>query len=281
MSTPAVIAIVAHPDDIEFQMAGTLLLLGQAGFELHYLTVANGCCGSTKHQAAAIARIRRAEAKRAAAILGARLHPSLCNDLEVLYDLTLLRRLTAIIREVKPRIILTHPPFDYMEDHTSTCRLVVTAAFAREMPNFASTPMEQPFWGEVTIYHSTPHGLVDALGRQMIPDLFVNTEGVHNRKRDALAAHESQAAWLETSQGATSPLTMLDHFSSKIGEMSGNFGHAEGFWRHSHLGFCHENADPLRQALGPLATSLNGDVAARPATDPSVPTKTSKKKKNP
>ena len=35
-------AVVAHPDDIEFHMAGTLLLLGQAGFELHTMTVANG-----------------------------------------------------------------------------------------------------------------------------------------------------------------------------------------------------------------------------------------------
>jgi N-acetylglucosamine malate deacetylase 1 len=258
MSDNAAIAIVAHPDDIEFQMAGTLLLLGQAGFELHYLTVANGCCGGTQEDAATVGRIRAAEAERAAAILGARFHPSLCNDLEIFYELTLLRRLVAIIREVRPRIILTHPPVDYMEDHTATCRLVVTAAFAREMPNFASIPIEKPFSGDVVIYHSTPHGLVDALGRQMVPDLFVNTEGVHDQKREALAAHQSQAAWLQTSQGANSPLALLDHFSSQIGEMSGKFLRAEGFWRHSHLGFYREDTDPLREALGPLTTTLDG-----------------------
>ncbi|HUU58478.1 MAG TPA: PIG-L family deacetylase, partial [Phycisphaerae bacterium] len=40
------IAVAAHPDDIEFMMGGTLLLLGLAGCELHYMTVANGSCGS-------------------------------------------------------------------------------------------------------------------------------------------------------------------------------------------------------------------------------------------
>ena len=42
----AAMAIAAHPDDIEFLMAGTLRLLAEAGWETHYLTVANGSCGS-------------------------------------------------------------------------------------------------------------------------------------------------------------------------------------------------------------------------------------------
>ena len=39
-------AIAAHPDDIEFLMAGTLVLLRDAGYEIHYMNVANGACGS-------------------------------------------------------------------------------------------------------------------------------------------------------------------------------------------------------------------------------------------
>ena len=42
-----VMAIGAHPDDIEILMAGTLLLLRDAGYAVHYLNVANGCCAST------------------------------------------------------------------------------------------------------------------------------------------------------------------------------------------------------------------------------------------
>ena len=41
-----VLAIVAHPDDIEFVMAGTLLLLAERGWNTHYFNIANGCLGS-------------------------------------------------------------------------------------------------------------------------------------------------------------------------------------------------------------------------------------------
>ena len=40
------IAIASHPDDIEFVMAGTLLLLKEAGYQVHYLNIASGNCGS-------------------------------------------------------------------------------------------------------------------------------------------------------------------------------------------------------------------------------------------
>src|ERR1700722_11936921 len=255
MSDKVAMAISAHPDDIEFCMAGTMLLLSAAGYELHYLTIANGGCGGTKHDAATVTRTRAAEAKRSAKILGATFHPSFCHDLEIFYEIGLLRQLAAIIREVKPGIILTHPPVDYMEDHTNTCRLVVTAAFAREMPNFITTPEREPYSAEVTIYHATPHGLTDPLRQLMIPELFVNTEGVHHRKSEALAAHKSQAAWLGSSQGANSLPSMLDAFSSKVGQLSRDFAHAAGGWRHSYLGFCREDADPLRETLGSLTTT--------------------------
>ena len=45
MGTPVAMAIGAHPDDIEFSMAGTLLLLKRAGFETHYFNIASGNCG--------------------------------------------------------------------------------------------------------------------------------------------------------------------------------------------------------------------------------------------
>jgi LmbE family N-acetylglucosaminyl deacetylase len=118
MPKPVAIAIGAHPDDIEFYMAGTLVLLQRTGWETHYLNIGNGCCGSVKHAAKKTRLIRRAEATRAAKIIGAHFHESFCNDMEIVYELKLLRRLAALIREVKPNIVLTHPPVDYMEDHT-------------------------------------------------------------------------------------------------------------------------------------------------------------------
>ena len=47
-------------------MAGTLLLLKDAGYEIHYMSVANGCCGSTQTGREETARIRREEGMRAA-----------------------------------------------------------------------------------------------------------------------------------------------------------------------------------------------------------------------
>ena len=122
MKQPAALAVAAHPDDIEFVMAGTLLLLGQAGYELHYLTLATGSCGSFRWTPARTRRIRRAESQAAARILGARYHPPLKDDLEIVYDVPTLRRLAALMRAVRPSIILLPSPQDYMEDHTNSCR---------------------------------------------------------------------------------------------------------------------------------------------------------------
>lgn len=243
-------AIGAHPDDIEFYMAGTLLLLKDAGFQIHYLTLSSGSCGSLTIRPAKLRAIRRRESQQAATILDAVHHASITDDLEVFYDLRTLRKVAAIIREVRPSIILTHPPQDYMEDHTNTCRLVVTAAFARGMPNFRTSPARRAGDGEVTIYHAMPHSLRDPLRQPVMPDCFVNTASVHARKREALAAHESQKAWLDASQGFDSYLITMDDLSLEVGRMSERFEHAEGWRRHLHVGFSAVDSDPLRKILG-------------------------------
>jgi LmbE family N-acetylglucosaminyl deacetylase len=251
-SAPRVMAIAAHPDDIEFMMAGTMLLLKQTGCELHYMNLSSGNCGSMTMSPSKTIRIRKAEAMNAAKILGATFHPSVAHDLEITYDLRLLRRLAAIVREVRPSILLTHSPQDYMEDHTNTCRLAVTAAFARGMPNFRSVPPRKAIESEVTIYHAMPHGLRDQLRNRIIPDFFINTESVHAQKRDALAAHASQKKWLDATQGMDSYLKVMDEMSIQLGQLSREFHHAEGWRRHSHWGFCEENNDPLKRSLKEL-----------------------------
>jgi N-acetylglucosamine malate deacetylase 1 len=244
-------AIGAHPDDIEFMMAGTLVLLRQAGYQTHYLNLASGSCGSGVLPAAKIRATRRRESRAAAALLGARHHPSLVDDLEIYYERTTLRRLAAALRVVNPNILLVPSPQDYMEDHTNTCRLAVTAAFARGMPNFKTIPVRPPVVGEVTVYHAMPHGLRDPLRRRVDPGLFVNTTSVQDLKRSALAQHRSQQDWLETSQRINLHLQTMDDFARELGRRSRRFQFAEGWRRHLHYGFCAEDADPLRHALGP------------------------------
>ena len=244
------IAVAAHPDDIEFYMAGTLVLLKRAGWDTHYLNLGNGCCGSVQHDARQTRIVRRAEAKRAAKILGAHFHESLCNDLEIFYQSKLLRRLAAVIRAVKPMVVLTHSPVDYMEDHTNTSRLVVTAAFAHAMPNFRSVPPRPVAEYDVTVYHAMPHGLRDPLRRLVASGAFVNTASVQNLKRAALAEHKSQQNWLDVSQGMNSYLLAMETMSRMVGRLSKKFKHAEGWRRHLHYGFSAEEVDPLRAALG-------------------------------
>jgi LmbE family N-acetylglucosaminyl deacetylase len=246
----AVIAIAAHPDDIEFVMAGTLLQLKARGWHIHYFNLSTGNCGSTRMNAATTRRTRLAEARRAAKILGAHFHPPIADDLEIFYDIKQLRRVAAVIREAKPSVVLTHSPQDYMEDHMNACRLAVTAAFSRGMPNFVTTPRLAAIEGDVTVYHAMPHGLRDGLRRRIRPGAFVNTTPVHDTKLAALAEHRSQQEWLDVSQGMNSYLRAMDAMSRELGRMSRRFRHAEGWRRHLHLGFCSEDADPLREVLG-------------------------------
>ena len=250
MPSKAAVAIGAHPDDIEFYMAGTLLMLKQKGYQIHYLTLANGNCGSAEYNAAMTSSIRNTEARTAAKILGAHFHPSITNDLQIIYSLELLRALAAVIREVKPRIVLTHSPQDYMEDHMNTSRLAVSAAFTRGMPNFKTVPPRPTADYDMTIYHAMTNGLCDQLRRRIIPGAFVNTTAMHKTQLKALGAHKSQQNWLDVSQGMNSFLLAMEDLSLAVGRLSKKFKHAEGWRRHLHFGYCGPEADPLAEALG-------------------------------
>jgi LmbE family N-acetylglucosaminyl deacetylase len=231
-------------------MAGTLLLLRDAGWQIHYMNVASGNLGSMRLRPARTVRVRRGEARASARLLGATWHAPICDDLEVFYDDRSLRRVAAVVRAVDPSILLTHSPEDYMEDHTNAARLAVTAAFARSAPNYRTKPSRAPVSSPVTIYHASPHGLQDQLRRPVMSGAFVDTTTVYDRKRAALACHASQQHWLDATQGMDSYIGTMEAFSRKLGALSGAFEHAEGWRRHSHWGYCSETDDPLREALG-------------------------------
>lgn len=252
----AVLAVGAHPDDIEFAMSGTLFLARAAGCRIHYLTVANGSCGTEELPAREIIAIRRRESKAAADLLGATFHESFCNDIEIFYSDELLRRVTAVVRRARPRIMLVPSLEDYMEDHMIAARLAVTAAFCRGMRNYTSMPAEPLFAGDVTVYHAEPHTLSDGMGRPVTPTLVVDVESVMEEKRRMLACHESQKSWLDSSQGMDSYLCFMEEMAGKVGRMSGTFRLAEGWRRHSHVGFSQDEGDPLRVLLGNRCTPV-------------------------
>ncbi len=243
-------AVGAHPDDIEFMMAGTLILLGQAGYELHYMNLASGSCGTVELGSDEIVRIRAEEAQAAAGRIGAAFHPSLVDDIEVLYGKTILRKLGAVMREVNPAILLVPSPDDYMEDHMGAGRLAVTAAFCTGMRNFPTEPPTDTVKSDCTIYHALPYGLRDGMRRTVHAGQYVDIGNVMEEKRSVLACHSSQKEWLDRSQGLDSYLKTMEDMCREVGRMSAAFEYAEGWRRHSHLGFSPGERDPLSEALG-------------------------------
>jgi LmbE family N-acetylglucosaminyl deacetylase len=244
-----VLAVVAHPDDIEFLMCGTIILLKRAGFECHFLNIANGSCGTTTYSKEDIIRIRREEAMTSAAMIDAVYHESLVDDLDIFYNKPLLARVAATFREVAPAILLVQPYSDYMEDHQNAARLAVTAAFARSMPNFNTDPLIEPVMSDVCVYHGQPHSNLDPMMNSVLPKMYVDITNVIEQKTQMLACHKSQDAWLDESQKMTSFLESMRTISRNTGRLSGKYEYAEGWSRHLHFGFCAPDADPLADAL--------------------------------
>lgn len=240
------------------------MLLRDAGYEIHYMNVANGSCGTAEYDGPTIVRIRRQEAIAAAESIGAVFHESICNDLEIFYDKPTLARVGSVVRQVAPEILLTHSPIDYMEDHTNACRLAVTAAFSRGMRNFPVDPACDPVRGPVTVYHAQPYSHHDPLRRFVCPDLWVDVTDRQEQKVAMLAKHVSQKRWLDTSQGHDSYLQALRDLDAQGGQASGRFLMAEGWRRHLHLGFCAAGDDPLCRELGDRVLRVQTDE--RPGT---------------
>ena len=245
-----VLAAAAHPDDIEFGMAGTLLLLKEKGASIHMWNLADGSCGSESLSGAVLRRLRWKEAAASARLAGAVLHGPIGRDLRLFFEPGLLARAAAVIRKVKPDILLVPSPEDYMEDHQNACRLAVTAAFVRGMRNFPARPRVKPWRGFVAVYHAQPHMNRDAFGKKVRPSLFVNVASVWGRKQAMLSCHKSQKDWLDASQGLGRYLKAQETSAREVGNMSGRFRLAEGWRRHNPLGFGPPGHDPLRLLLG-------------------------------
>jgi LmbE family N-acetylglucosaminyl deacetylase len=137
-----------------------------------------------------------------------------------------------------------------MEDHQNVCRLLVTGAFTKGMRNFKTSPARPPLSADTALYHALPHGLRDGLRKLVRSGQYVDISPVLAKKREMLAQHKTQKEWLDVSQGMDAYLTEMENMSRQVGAMSGRFEFAEGWRRHSHLGFGPADYDPLSQLLG-------------------------------
>src|SRR5262245_36976614 len=175
-----VLSILAHPDDAEFLCAGTLIrLVREHGWQVHIATMTPGDCGSAELPPEEISRVRRGEGAAAAAVLGAAYHCLEERDLLVFYNERALERVTRLLRQVRPRLVLTHSPADYMLDHEMTSTVVRAAAFAAPIPNFLRDRGHGPPLEHIPhLYYCDPIEGKDPLGRPVPAGVVVDVSGV-------------------------------------------------------------------------------------------------------
>jgi N-acetylglucosamine malate deacetylase 1 len=240
----AVLAIHAHPDDIETLAAGTLALLAAEGHRIAIVTLTAGDCGSAEYEPDETARIRKHEAATAAAMIGAEYRCAAFGDLAVFNDDGSRRRVTELIRWARPELVITSAPVDYHPDHEATSILVRDACFAASAPNYRTGP-SAPLEAIPHLYFMDPIGGRDREGRPAPPEFGVNIESRFETKRAMLAAHESQKSWLLKQHGVTDYVGAMTAWSRRRGRDFG-VGHAEGFRQYRHTPY---PESPLLQTL--------------------------------
>ena len=224
-----ILAIHAHPDDIEFQCAGTLALLKQKGCDIILATMTPGDCGSAELPPDEIAAIRRREAQASADLLGADYHCLEFRDLCITHDNDGRRRVTELLRKTRPDIVLTAPPVDYMSDHEMTSRLVRDACFAASVPNYATQQWDPaaPLNHIPHLYFVDPIEGVDHFGRPVPPEFLIDISSTFELKLQMLACHDSQRAWLRAQHGIDEYLDSCRRWSATRGrEIGAEYGEA-------------------------------------------------------
>ena len=225
-----VVAIHAHPDDIEIQCGGTLLQLKELGCRVSVATMTPGDCGSSEYAAEEISRIRKGEAAAAAELLGAEYTCLEFRDLSIVFDNESRHRVTEYVRRTAPNIILTAPPVDYMPDHEITSALVRDALFNASVPNYRTRQWDpaEPTQRIPWLYFVDPLEGIDHFGNPQPLDFIVDVTSEFARKREMLACHASQREWLRRQHGIDEYLDASERWSRHRGSQVGvEFG--EGF----------------------------------------------------
>lgn len=189
MDKLSVLAVGAHPDDVELLCGGTLARYAREGHRVTICHVQNGDLGHAQIPRAELAAIREEEAKNAGALIGAEVISLGISDLDVYPDRETRLRFTDLVRRAKPDVILAHSPDDYMPDHTITSRLIFEASFGSSVPQLLT---EHEFHPKVP-----PVYYMDTLaGVNFLPQEYVDISGVIDLKKEMLLKHNSQITWM-------------------------------------------------------------------------------------
>jgi len=199
-STPTVnvLAVGAHPDDVEFHAGGTLLHLASLGYSTGILDLTRG-----ESATRGTPEIRAAEAEAAASILG--LHYRSCLDLGdgQLTDSLATRTAVALaFRRLRPRLVLTHHWDQPHPDHVATARIVTSAAYLAGLANWQPASPLPP--------HRPNRIAHFGLSHPVQPTFIVDISAWAAKKDEAVRCHRSQLHD-PTSTAPDSAVSLPDH----------------------------------------------------------------------
>lgn len=184
-----ILAVGAHPDDIELNCAGTLAKYAAQGHNVFICTATSGNIGSATLPKEKIGAIRKAEAAKSAAIIGAE-YICLDYDDELFYeDVNVRIDFINMVRHCRPHIILTHNPHDYNPDHMLTSKIINDIQVM--LPIAKIETKEKPWEIMPSVYYFEP-----AKGMGFVPTDYVDISDFFETKRRMLLCHESQQQWM-------------------------------------------------------------------------------------
>jgi LmbE family N-acetylglucosaminyl deacetylase len=200
-----VLVITAHPDDVDFGVAGSVAHWTDAGVEVAYCVVTNGEAGGSDRSVsrAAVAALRQAEQRAAAKVVGVSELVFLgYPDGRVTSSLELRRDLSRVIRQVRPQRVICQPPersyqliYASHPDHLATGDAALAAVYPDARNPFAHPDLlDEGFepWSVDDVLVMTPD----------VADTYIDITDTLERKLDALRSHASQHA----DPGALDPL---------------------------------------------------------------------------
>ncbi len=244
-----ILAIHAHPDDLEILAGGTLAHLAALGHRIVIVTMTPGDCGSHEMSAEETAATRRREAETSARRIGAEYRCAEFRDLAIFSDDGSRRRVTELLRQFRPELIITASPVDYMPDHEKTGELVRDACFCAPIPNYGTGAADAapPIPAIPHLYFADPVGGTDRDLRPIAADFYVDVCATFGTKKAMLAEHASQRNWLLRHHGMDDYLLQMERWTRVNGARAG-VELAEGF--RQYKGHPYPESPLLQELLG-------------------------------
>jgi N-acetylglucosamine malate deacetylase 1 len=238
-----VLAVGAHPDDVELLCAGSLAIYVANGAHVTIAVMTDGALGSTTCPGDEIASIRRVESERAAHVLDADLIWVGQPD-GFLFDGPTTRRLAVdVVRRARPDIVFTHHPLDYHPDHRTTSELISTARLLAREPGLTG---EHP-----ALLHVPSLVFMDTFmsDGSPEPDVWVDITATMPTKEAMLAEHVTQNARRRSTGKPDFVASMLRQAAVRGAEVDSDY--AEAF----HLSRSHPatSVEDLGAPDGPIS----------------------------